>query len=223
MPARHNIEWNYEYEYTFTTDTADTWKNKKTPRFLHQDPVDNSRMYLLGRHYGKASVMRFNKRTFARDWRTAIIDAAGDINQHASVMHDILSYVQPPNQDFIYGCGFAFYDSTQDSVDKFASMFKMSTFDGRIMYIKRWGQAALQATDASFDVCRSIAYDEPNKHLILMLETVSANLRPNLANYATYSAKNSDMLIIKMQDDGIILSALNVNMGDAAITMGVGE
>lgn len=77
-------------------------------------------------------------------------------------------------------------------------MFKMSTFDGRIIYIKRWGTASLQITDASFDVCRSIAYDEPNKHLILMLETVSANLRPDLANYVTYSEKNADMLIIKM-------------------------
>ena len=163
MPARHNIEWNYEYEYIFTNDAADTWKNKKTPRFLHQDPSDKSRMYLLGRHYGKASVMRFNKRTFARDYRTAIIEPPGDTNVHASAMHDTLSYVQPPNQHFIYGCGFSFLDASTESVDKFAAMFKMSTFDGRVMYIKRWGTASIGQTDADFDVCRSIAYDEPNQ------------------------------------------------------------
>lgn len=67
-PARHEVAWNVEYEYTYNGDTEE-WKNKKTPRFLHQDVRDPSRMYLLGRYYGKGSVIKFAKRTFVVDYR----------------------------------------------------------------------------------------------------------------------------------------------------------
>lgn len=56
-PPRHDVRWNYEYSDT----SSDTNLNKKTPRFLHQDLNDRNRMYLLGRHRGKASVMKFDK------------------------------------------------------------------------------------------------------------------------------------------------------------------
>ena len=55
-PPRHDIIWNYEY-----ATTGETWENKKTPRFVHQDLMNKNTMYLIGRHRGKASIIRFDK------------------------------------------------------------------------------------------------------------------------------------------------------------------
>lgn len=90
-PPRHKIEWNYQY-----ADTNTDWRNKKTPRFLHQDPRDSSRMYLLGRYYGTASVIKFNKFNFQNDYRLQIRNFDWDTNtanQPDAPMHDILAYL----------------------------------------------------------------------------------------------------------------------------------
>jgi hypothetical protein len=91
---KHDIAWNYEYYYT-AASTSDAWKNKKTPRFLHQDNKDPTRMYLLGRHNGKAGIMKFDKRKAQLDWRLEILSEAGDTTSPTSAMTDVLSYVQP--------------------------------------------------------------------------------------------------------------------------------
>lgn len=67
-PNTHPIEWNYEYQYVFNGDEADTWKNKKSARFLHADNRDASSMFLMGRLYGRATVIKFNTRSFNRDF-----------------------------------------------------------------------------------------------------------------------------------------------------------
>lgn len=62
----HEIVWNVEY--TNVTDTTNPWTNKKTPRFLHSDSSNEQYMYLLGRHWGKASIFRFSKNNARINW-----------------------------------------------------------------------------------------------------------------------------------------------------------
>ena len=88
-PPRHDIIWNYEYADT----SGDAWKNKKTPRFLHQDLMSSNSMYLIGRHRGKASIIRFDKTSANVNWRLEINN--NDDTTPNSKMTDILSYVQP--------------------------------------------------------------------------------------------------------------------------------
>jgi hypothetical protein len=95
-------------------------------------------MYLIGRYYGKGSVIKFSKAHFVVDWRIGFHCDSGapaelqdacchtvclapnsatgitnDIGSSGSVpINDILAYVQPEGQDHIYACGYAFQDMT---------------------------------------------------------------------------------------------------------------
>lgn len=76
-------------------------------------------------------------------------------------MHDIVSFVQPDDMDSIYACGYGFVDAESESVQKFATVFKMST-DGYVYFIKSWGSPVLNDNEAASDVCRSVSYDYAN-------------------------------------------------------------
>lgn len=134
-PALHDIEWSYQYEYP--DPDADAWKNKKTPRFLHQDATDEKSMYLLGRHFGKASVMRFDKSEATLDWRLEVTD--GDDTTPTAAMTDILAYVQPKGQKHLYACGFAFVTAEPESTATRAVMFKVSD-RGKVQFMYSWGE-----------------------------------------------------------------------------------
>lgn len=67
-------------------------------------------MYLLGRHRGKASIIKFDKQSAQVDWRLEI-NKLGDDTTPNSEMTDILAYVQPEGQRYIYACGYAFVDA----------------------------------------------------------------------------------------------------------------
>ena len=60
----YNIKWNYQYIYDYGTagSVGIEYKQKKIPGFLHQDPRDDTRMYLLGQWNNRASVIKFQKR-----------------------------------------------------------------------------------------------------------------------------------------------------------------
>jgi hypothetical protein len=65
------IVWNYQY-FKRTAQEADAYQNYKVPGFLHQDPNEPSRMYLLGRFTHRASVIKFKKRNMDIDWKIEI-------------------------------------------------------------------------------------------------------------------------------------------------------
>ena len=185
-------------------------------------------MFLIGRFFGAGSVMKFNKNSFAIDWRTHFNFTGNDpsgtsYNEHDAPIHDIISYVQPKYQEFIYGCGFAFKDATSDSIERKAAVFKMDTGSGAVSFIKQWGQELVSDSDADSDHCKSIYYDEVKHELIIALEAVSADLRPSIQRYQTWSQKRADTVIIKMYDDGAILSAVNINNNDASVGMFITE
>jgi len=48
--------------------------NYKIPGFLHQDVNDAGSMYLIGRFYSAASVIKFSKNNFNMDWKTEVRD-----------------------------------------------------------------------------------------------------------------------------------------------------
>jgi hypothetical protein len=143
------IEWNYQYEYTAEADSTETWMSKMSARFLHVDDRDSSKIFVMGRLFGRASVIKLNTRSFQQDFMLQIHDRDwattpyGDAaSQAASPMHDIVSFVQPTNMDSIYACGYGFLDAEIESVQKFATVFKMST-DGYVYFIKSWGSPVL--------------------------------------------------------------------------------
>jgi hypothetical protein len=228
-PNTHPIEWNYEYQYVFNGDEADTWKNKKSARFLHVDNRDPSKMFLMGRLYGRATVIKFNTRSFSRDYMLQIHDRdwatpeiVDDENKAASPMHDIVSIVQPTNMDAIFACGYGFLDGTSESVQKVATVFKMST-EGYMYFMKSWGTPVLDDNDSSPDVCRSVTYDYANDQVVFLLETMSEELRPDYDTYKDWSYKNADLMVITMNQDGTLKQAVNLNFDAAAITFGIAE
>lgn len=94
--ATYEIKWNYQYKYEGDTTNND-WKQKKIPGFLHQDPNDNTRMYLLGQQSQRASVIKFQKRDMTVDWKLEITDpsvsaankAAALLTSSTSAMNEI--------------------------------------------------------------------------------------------------------------------------------------
>jgi hypothetical protein len=52
------VDWSYE----FTDDDEallSALYNRKDPQFLHTDPKDDQSIYMSGRYFGRASVMKF--------------------------------------------------------------------------------------------------------------------------------------------------------------------
>jgi hypothetical protein len=174
-------------------------------------------MYLLGRHLGKAAIFKFDKKTARLEWRLEINDNGATTTPN-SKMTDVLAYVQPEGQRYIYACGYAFEDATTDSTNKRAVMFKVSD-DGDMQYMYRWGQGLAEQPDN----CRSIAYDYQQKHVVALLEATSPNLRPDYAKYQRYSEKNSDTVLIIMKDGGAIMYGHNINMHTASVSMKLAE
>jgi len=70
--ADQAITWNYQYYVSTTSNTK--WQNMKVPGFLHQDPNEPTRMFLIGMWTWRASVLKFNKRNAAMDWKLEIND-----------------------------------------------------------------------------------------------------------------------------------------------------
>ena len=113
-------------------------------------------------------------------------------------INDILSFVQPDdNKNYIYACGFAFQDMTNEAGNnKYASMFKMST-DGAVQYIRRWGQYRVQAPSSfAADICSAIQWDSANRQVVLLLEAHSPNLRQRFSSSSLYNT--TDMVIVRL-------------------------
>lgn len=72
-------------------------------------------------------------------------------------------------------------------------------------------------------MCRAVTYDESSNQIVLLLEVVSQELRPNFDSIVDYSYLNADLLIVLMETDGKIKEAVNMNFDTAAITFGVAE
>jgi len=85
---------------------------------LHQDLNDAGSMYLIGRFSSFASVIKFSKNNFNMDWKTLVRDttASGweDIYD-ATAMSEILSVVQPPNNEFLWCAGYSYRDNAAPS------------------------------------------------------------------------------------------------------------
>jgi hypothetical protein len=249
-PPRHAIAWNYQY-YTSATDvSSNTWKAMVSPKHLHQDPTDSSRMYLLGRYYGTATVIRFNKFNFQndymlniryKDWANSALPETG-FKAPQSPMHDILSYVQPPKSSAIYGCGFSWEDATTElNNKKRATIFKMDSRSGNLIYMKMWGRYTATgyagASDerdkpyADSNICRSVAFDKDTRQIIFLMEYVYNDLRPSWKSYVGYKGTGSelwsynqaDLVVVRMQEGGYIISGLNINFQKASVSMGIGE
>lgn len=56
-----------------------------------------------------------------------------------------------------------------------------------------------------------------------MLEAVSSNLRPSYNSYSQWSANNSDILIMIMEDSGMLVSGYNINNQAASVSWNLGE
>lgn len=179
--------------------------------------MDQDSMYLLGRHFGKAGIFKFDKASAHVAWRLEI-NLNGDDSTPNSKMTDVLSYVQPPGQRNLYACGYAFVDATTDSTNKKAVMFK-ATHTGRVEYMHIWGEGGADQPDN----CRSITWDDSRRQLVLLLEATSPGLRPRYSDYSGSSSKNSDTVIIILKEGGQIHYGYNINNFDASVSMKLAE
>lgn len=227
--ATYEIKWNYQYKYEGDT-TNNEWKQKKIPGFLHQDPRDNTRMYLLGQQNHRASVIKFQKRDMTVDWLLEVIDptttaatrATALATSSQSAMNEIYGYVQPPESNQIYACGYA-WDNPRLEKTRTASMFQMDD-EGDITVLYTFGDAASSTNvpNTPADVCRAVAYDDTNQEVLFALEVTSRSLRPDYNDYAAYSADRTDVTIIRMKSGGKLVGAYNINFYDASISIGIG-
>ena len=56
--GNYDIAWQMSHSYAATlASAASTFPNWRVPDILHQDNNDRSKMYLMGRLYGKAAVI----------------------------------------------------------------------------------------------------------------------------------------------------------------------
>lgn len=133
-------------------------------------------------------------------------------------MTDILAYVQPEGQRYIFACGYAFGDAVQEQTNKKAVVFKVSD-RGQMQYMYSWGENLIDQPDN----CRSITWDKKKNEVVLLLEATSPGLRPDYSKYSTYSSKNADTVIVIMKDGGSIQYGYNINMYDASVTMYLAE
>lgn len=62
------IDWSFEYYQYTTTESADDLVRRVDPLAIYPDPTDSSALYLTGRLYGRASIMRFYKESARLDW-----------------------------------------------------------------------------------------------------------------------------------------------------------
>ena len=62
------VDWSYEFTDDTTAQVTDDLTRRKDPAFIHTDPRDEQVVYLSGRYYGRASVMRFQKRQAKLRW-----------------------------------------------------------------------------------------------------------------------------------------------------------
>ena len=174
------IKWNYQYIYDATTDV---YPNYKIPGFLHQDKNDRGSMYLIGRFASFASVIKFSKNNFNMDWKTEVRDktSTSDMIQDTK-MSEILSVVQPDNNDFLWCAGYAYRDNDIPS-NRIAVVMKMDD-DGDIKFVKQWGTYNVDpSTITKDDVARAINYDAGRKEIVVLMEVHSEGLRPDYEDY----------------------------------------
>lgn len=55
--AAGNFDIAWQMQHWYAANTSATWTNWKVPNIMHQDNNDRSKMYIMGRFYGKAAVV----------------------------------------------------------------------------------------------------------------------------------------------------------------------
>ena len=110
------VVWSYQHIVRQTVEDEENgeinFSNLKVPGFLHQDPNDVSKMYMIGQFNYKGSMIKFSKKNMNIDWKVEIghpnppVASDSARPETDSLMHEILSYVQPKDTNNIYGCGY---------------------------------------------------------------------------------------------------------------------
>mmetsp|Transcript_12357 Transcript_12357/g.19198 ORF Transcript_12357/g.19198 Transcript_12357/m.19198 type:complete len:102 (+) Transcript_12357:722-1027(+) len=95
-------------------------------------------MYLLGQFTNRGSVIKFQKKSMAVDWKVEIGYSSSSNTGSASMtaayseMNEIYSFVQPPSSDSIFGCGYKWINP-DDEEESLASIFKLDE-DGDLKF-----------------------------------------------------------------------------------------
>jgi hypothetical protein len=145
-------------------------------------------MYLIGRFYSYASVIKFSKNNFNMDWKTEVQDLTSGAVAPATKMSEILSVAQPNNNDNLWCAGYAYRDNDNPS-NRIAVVMKMDD-DGDIKFVKQWGDSVGDSATAPSsitidDVARAINFDEKRSEVVVLLEVHSEALRPDYSDYST--------------------------------------
>lgn len=156
------------------------------------------------------------------DWKLEITNPevtalADKLATSTSAMNEIYGYVQPPESNQIYACGYR-WDNPLLEKSRTASMFQMDD-EGDVTVLYAFGD---RVSGTQHDVCRAVAYDDANQEILFALEATSPSLRPEYDDYAQYSAANTDVTIIRMKSGGKLAGAYNINFYDASISIGIG-
>jgi hypothetical protein len=173
---------------------------------------------MFGQFGQRASVIKFAKNNANVDWKLEIKSSDPNVAAPISEMHEIYSYVQPASDtEWIYGCGYKWEDPTKETYRRAVTM-KMST-SGSVQYLHVWGTLT---NVLNRDTCRAVSYDPIRSEVVFMLETTSAELRPDYSRYSKYSAENADGLIVTMSPGGRFIDGFNINFDTASISFGIG-
>ena len=198
--------------------------NKKIPGHFHQDPADNTRLYLIGQWEQKATIMKFSKKNMNLDWKLQIkshdTGSSSCLEQSGcSDMHEIYSFVQPPLDDWIYACGYAWENPTLETYKRAVTM-KVNT-DGQLQFLHKWGK---NYPTGNKDACRAVNYDSERGEVVFMIETTNqdSGMRPSYNTYKDYSANDADILIVVMRPGGTFVRGYNINMNTASVSLGIG-
>jgi len=171
-------------------------------------------MYLIGQFTQRASIIKFQKSNMNVDWKLEIKDATGAVSP-ASDMNEIYSFTQPINDEWIYACGYKWFDPFQETFRQAVTM-KVST-DGELQFVQVWGDIK------NNDACRAVSFDESRREVVFMFEATSPSLRPSYSRYSKYSGSNTDILIVTMKESGQLMGGWNINMDTASVSLYIGD
>lgn len=203
------IDWSYEF-YDFTEDEASASDRRKDPAFIHMDPNDNTVFYLSGRYQGRASVMKFFKRTGKMIWWNKF-----------SLLSNIRA-IEPIKTDSIfYGCGDYWSNEDVSGVDDMATeasyeagIFKMQN-DGAVKWYRKIAGTNPIRNEPNQDRCYGLSVDQSTGYVTSLLQVKAKEIRSSSLSRGDFY----DTVLLRLQPSGSIDIAVQITNRDSSISM----
>jgi hypothetical protein len=173
-------------------------------------PINNDIFYLSGRYEGKASVMKFQKRTGRLEWWAKF-----------SQLTSIRSIAPVPNDSIFYGCGDYQENEDVSGIDNLeteaiysAGIFKMQK-DGTVKWFMKIGGSNPVNANPNQDRCYGVTVDTSTGHVTSLLQVKAKEIRSSSLSYGDFY----DTVLLQIDGTGNYINAVQISNKDSKINM----